>query len=536
MRVLSVVVAAAVAFSAQTPPAVLEIADYAVMPLTGRVEGTSANTGLLSRVNAIREEPGGADRFFVIDQNGPVYILDKKTTTFTPYLDFNGRADHAGLFQRFFIETGFGTGLNAFAFDPDYQHNGRFYTAHIEDPSVPASQPLNARSVPGLEIPSYAPTVAIASPGPLRIEGVLVEWTDTRPSNTTFEGTARELLRVQLNTTSHPLGDMIFNPAARAGDPDWRVLYLECGDSASGESNDSRMRSNPQRLDNLLGKILRIIPDLNEHASSSRPSSNGRYRVPNDNPFVSTTGARPEIFAYGLRNPHRLSWAVDAAAPANNRLIANSVGLHTWESVFIIQRGANYGYSLREGNQRLMLDNSLAPLPQPDQVPVQIGETPTTEMITPRYPVIQYDHGKGGGDAIGSGFVYNGRAVPSLRGKYVFTDITTGRIWWADYKDMLAADDGRPDTLATIHPMRVQWTREGSSTPEPTIYDTMFPIVDATYHKRGGRAANLPGGTGMTVATLGRVDARFAIDAAGELYLYSKTDGMIRMVRGASGF
>jgi hypothetical protein len=180
-----------------------------------------------------------------------------------------------------------------------------------------------------------------------------------------------------------------------------------------------------------------------------------------------------------------------------------------------------------------MLDNTLTPLPQPDRVPVQIGEMPTAETITPRYPVIQYDHGKDGGDAIGSGFVYNGRAVPSLRGKYVFTDITTGRIWWADYKDMLAADDGKPDTLARIHPMRVQWTREGSPTPDPTVYDTMFPIVDATYHKRGGRAANLPGGTGMTVAKLGRVDARFAIDAAGELYLYSKTDGMIRMVRGA---
>jgi hypothetical protein len=169
-------------------------------------------------------------------------------------------------------------------------------------------------------------------------------------------------------------------------------------------------------------------------------------------------------------------------------------------------------------------------------VPVQIGETPTAEMITPRYPVIQYDHGKTGGDAIGSGFVYDGRAIPALRGKYVFTDITTGRIWWADYKDMLAADDGKPDTLAAIHPMSVRWTREGSSTPEPTLYDTMFPIVEVTYHKRGGRADDLPGKSGTTVATLGRVDARFAIDAAGELYLYSKTDGMIRMVRGASGF
>src|SRR5207244_7647279 len=109
-------------------------------------------------------------------------------------------------------------------------------------------------------------------------------------------------------------------------------------------------------------------------------------------------GARPEIFAYGLRNPHRLSWGIDASAPSTNHLIANSVGLHTWESVFIIQRAANYGYSLREGTQRLMLDNTLTPLPANDKVPVQVGATPTSQTVTPRSPVIQYGHGKSDGD------------------------------------------------------------------------------------------------------------------------------------------
>ena len=64
---------------------------------------------------------------------------------------------------------------------------------------------------------------------------------------------------------------------------------------------------NPQRLDTLVGKILRIIPDLAEHHSTSVVSENGRYRIPNDNPFVSTPGARKEIWAYGFRNPHRLT-------------------------------------------------------------------------------------------------------------------------------------------------------------------------------------------------------------------------------------
>src|SRR5439155_25719197 len=297
------------------------------------------------------------------------------------------------------------------------------------------------------------------------------EWTDTNPSNATFEGTARELLRVELNTRSHPMGDMIFNPTARRGDPDWRVLYLECGDGASGESRNVDIRPNPQRLDNLVGKILRIIPDLSEHTATSTVSENGRYRIPNDNPFVSTPGARKEIWAYGLRNPHRLNWAVDPANTANNRLIANSVGLHTWETVYIIRKGVNYGYGLREGNELLKPDNTTGPLPAVDKIPVQIGDTSTREMVTPTYPVIQYGHGSDGGDAIGSGFVYSGKAVPALRGKYLFSDLTTGRIWWADYKDMLAADDGQPGTLAAIHPVSLRWNGQ--------VYDSMFPIAEA---------------------------------------------------------
>ena len=246
---------------------------------------------------------------------------------------------------------------------------------------------------------------------------MLIEWSDSNPANSTFEGTARELLRVQLNTRSHPLGDMIFNPTARPGDQDWRVLYIECGDGASGESTIAEIRANPQRLDTLEGKILRIIPDLNQHTATSTVSDNGRYRIPNDNPFVTKAGARKEIWAYGFRNPHRLNWAINPSNPSNNHLIANSVGLHMWEAVYIVRKGVNYGYGQREGTQLLLPDNSTAPLPAIDKIPLQIGEHPTGEMLTPTYPVVQDGHDANGGDAIGSGFVYNGTRVPSLRGK-----------------------------------------------------------------------------------------------------------------------
>src|SRR5262249_6943941 len=286
------------------------------------------------------------------------------------YLDFNGREGHAGLFHKLFLEAGYGSGLNAFYFDPDYRRNGKFYTVHFEDLSLPGSDLPDNASLPGFNVSGYTLTPPISTPGPMmQFEEVLIEWMDTNISNSTFEGTARELMRIRPNNRLHPLGDLTFNPTARPGDADWRVLYIECGDGGSGEATGS-IRSNPQRLDNLVGKILRIIPDFDEHKNSSTVSENGRYRIPNDNPFATVPGARKEIWAYGLRNPHRLSWAIDDQNSANNRLIVNTVGLHTWEMVQIVHKGANYGYPLREGTEMLKTDNATTARPAVDRVPV----------------------------------------------------------------------------------------------------------------------------------------------------------------------
>jgi hypothetical protein len=522
---LAVIALTVVSASAQL---VLEIKDYLTMPVTGLVDGKVGNNVFLSRVNSLKEEPGGARRFFINDQNGPFYILDKDTQKLTTYLDFNGRDERPGLFHRLSFENGYGNGLNHFVFDPDYRRNGKFYTVHMEETALGGSSVPDNKNFPGLNTSGYVPTATIGSPGSPVLEGVVVEWTDTNISNSTFEGTAREIMRVQLTGRAHPMGEPLFNPTARPGDPDWRVLYIGCGDSASGESR-TPFRTNPQRLDTLLGKILRIIPDLTEHTASSTVSDNGRYRIPNDNPFVSKAGARKEIWAYGFRNPHRLVWAIDPTSPANNRLLVNSIGLHTWEAVYIVRKGINYGYSQREGNEIVKPDNTTGPLPEVDKIPVYIHDTPTDETLVPTYPVVQYGHVPGGGDAIGNGFLYRGKSVPALQGKYVFTDITTGRMWYADYKEMLAADDGNPKTMAAIHEVKFVWN-DPHDTPDAgkQIYDTMFPIAQATYHFRGGKDVDLPGAA--TVSGSGRADARLSIDDAGELYIYTKTDGMIRGV------
>lgn len=509
--------------TAQTEtPLTLEIRDYVQLPITGKVDSRGNTEAMLARVNGLHEEPGGATRLFIHDLNGPLYIVEKDSKKLTTYLDFNGRDGKPGLFRKLFSEAGYGCGLSSLAFDPAYRANGKFYTVHIEDPAIPGSSLPDNANFPSFRTAGYVVTAPVTVPGTVQYEGVLVEWTDTNITNAIFEGTARELMRVQLNTRIHPLGDLIFNPAARAGDADWGILYIGSGDGGSGEST-AAMRLNPQRLDNLEGKILRIIPDLRGHTDTSTVSENGRYRIPNDNPFVAKAGARKEIWAYGLRNPHRLTWAVDPRNSANNRLLANTVGLHTWETVNIIQKGANFGYPLREGNEQLNADNQTTELPSVDRIPVRVSDVPTNDTVVPHYPVIQYGHIASGGDAIGAGFLYNGK-IAALRGKYLFTDLSTGHVWYSEYSEMLAADDGKPATTAPMHELKIRWNDR--------VYDALFPIAEAAYHERGGKDPDLPGTA--TVSGQGRADARFAIDDAGELYLYSKTDGVIRVVTGAS--
>lgn len=492
----------------------LELADYVQMPITADNNGDNTRAQL-ARVNFLRDEPGGR-RFFVNDLNGPLYILDKQTKQFTTYLDFNGRAGRPGLFRKLTFERNFATGLINVIFDPDYERNGVFYTIHMEDPTTDAAAEPKPGVIAGLDLSGYRTTQAIVTPMPpgavINREAVVIEWTDRNIANTMFEGTARELLRMELASPIHPLGEMTFNPAARRGDPEWRVMYVGVGDAGTGEQRDPR-RLHPQRLDNLNGKILRIVPDLREHTATSTVSENGRYRIPNDNPFVSIEGARKEIWAVGLRNPHRLTWDVDPAHPGAPRLLAFNIGLTAWETVVIVKKGANYGYPLREGPQA-MTPAGMAPVPAADTIPWQITDTIARGTVRPTYPVIAFPHTSIGGDAIANGFFYRGGRIPALKGKLVFGDITTGRVWFAERAAILQADDDDPTTLAPLHEADAGLRR----------------LAEEMFRARGGRGDALPGAG--AVSGKGRVDMRFAEDNDGELYILTKSDGMIRQVVG----
>jgi hypothetical protein len=508
-----------------TAQVTLELADYAAAPMTGAYNGENL-LAPIARINTFRPEPGPGGRMFLGDLNGPLYVMNAATREFVPYLNLNGRDGKPGIFPRFVYLQGLANGLVSFQFDPDYRNNGRFYTLHSEDPGVEAPAGPVAAGTPGLDLTGYRPAPAVPIPGAFTRECVLVEWTDTNIANATFEGRAREILRIRMNSQVHPVNDMVFNPTARAGDADWRVMYIAAGDGGAGEFPEPERRHSPQRLDTLVGKILRIIPDPDLHAATSTVAGDGRYRIPNDNPFVKVAGARGEVWAHGLRNPHRFTWEVDPVDPSRNRLLALTIGVRAWESVYVVRKGANYGYSEREGNQALQApENTAIALPANDRIPLRISGTVTRGEVTPTYPVLQYHHAMG--FAIAGGFVYHGARLPLLQGKFIFGDLLSGRLWYADYAEMLAADDGKPDTLAKMHDIAVSWKAPDAAAP--VVHSTMRPVTLAGFEAR--RRAD-PAGAGAKAPT--RTDMRFGLDADGEIYIFTKADGMVRAVVGAA--
>jgi hypothetical protein len=509
------VLAAGITTSAQqTAPRALvaELADYVEMPRTPAGEGRSAS----ARVNVLIEEPGSA-RVFVAEHAGPLSIVDKATRQPVTYINFNGSADAPGLFPRYAAAGGFVSGLMGFAFDPDYRRNGVFYTIHLENPALTVDAKPKAGVLPGLDASRFVPTKPIVMPSngqPLTREGVLSEWTDSNIRNATFEGRVREVMRVQLLNSIHPMSDLTFDPTAAAGSPDWRVLYVSTGDGGTGEQPDVR-RLNPQRLDHFSGTIIRIVPDLREHVATSQVSENGQYRIPNDNPFVSTPGARDEIFAYGMRNPHRMAWDVPApGSPAT--LLAFVIGSNAgspvrYETINIIRRGANYAYPLREGPEFKPESPVFGPLSNDNTLPLRITDTVVLDQRVPMQDsALAYRTGVEG-LAIANGFVYRGARWPALQGAVVFGDITSGRLFYARMADLVTATDGNPTTMAAYG----------------EITTNLSTLVQERIRLNPNPAPAFGGGRGPAPL---RIELRIATDEAGEIYILTKSDGLIRRV------
>ena len=301
-------------------------------------------------------------RTFLMEQRGKVLVLPKNANgkKTTTFFDIEKRKPYVKDEE----------GLLGMAFHPEFAKNGKvymFYSAH---------EPLRS----------------------------IVSEFKVGKGGTVDLSTERKLLTIPRPFWNHDGGCILFGPDG--------MLYITHGDGGNREDP----HDNAQNLSTLLGTILRIDVD--------KPTSARPYGIPSDNPFVKRKGARPEIWAYGLRNVWRMSfdrktgdfWAAD-------------VGQDFWEEVNLIVKGGNYGWRPREGFHDSLAKKGGAVLTtkfkHPEKYIDPVIEYPHTSALAKKSKFNKHGHGV----SITGGYVYRGKKIPALQGAYVYSDYRTGTVW-----------------------------------------------------------------------------------------------------------
>jgi glucose/arabinose dehydrogenase len=331
--------------------------------------------GLTSPVTMVPANDGSR-RQFVVDQAGTIRILRPDGTLAPrPFLDLR---DHLVDLMPDFDERG----LLGLAFHPQYAKNGRLFVYY--------SAPLRPGAPDGFNVTSTISEFRVSASDPDHVD----------------PATERVLLQVDKPQFNHNAGTILFGP--KDG-----YLYISIGDG--GGANDiglghvddwfaGNAGGNGQDVThNLLGNILRIDVD------HGRP-----YGIPRGNPFVGKEGL-DEIYAYGFRNPYRMSFDLGG----RRNLLVGDEGQSGWEEVDIVARGGNYGWNVREATHCFDAENETVP---PATCPARDPEG--DPLIN---PVVEYPNAAqagGLGVAIIGGYVYRGRDLPGLRGRYVFGDFS----------------------------------------------------------------------------------------------------------------
>lgn len=396
----------------------------------------------------------GMGRRFVADQNGIVYQIhdDDSISTFLDLRPVTSLVLNAGQ-----------QGLNSIAFHPDYHTpgapgEGKFYTT---------SSQSTASGTPDYPVPDGAPETH---------HGVLHEWSVSADPDAIDPASLREVLRIGEPYSDHNLAQIAFNPNAGIGHPDEGLLFIAVADG--GNVCCPRPTVDPhlvgQDLSHPLGSILRIDPLL--------PSGGGAYESPADNPFAGDGAPQTlaEIWAYGLRNPHRFAWDTGGA----QRMYISDIGQANIEEINVGEGGANFGWSEREGTFRVVHDNELDVFDLP----------PDDASYGYRYPVIQYDHDETD-RAISGGYVVRASAS-QLEGHYIFGDLATGRVFHASAQSL----DGTGQ--AAFFALR---------------------LIDADDGQEKSLRVMIGNGTEAP-----RADLRFGRDDDGTIYLLTKRDGTVR--------
>ena len=290
------------------------------------------------------------------------------------------------------------------AFHPKFTNNGYFYVTYILDTKVPQDK------------------------------GSRLSRFQVGKDNRLVADPASEQIILQWPSGGHNGGCIRFGPDG--------YLYLATGDG-SGIADELQTG---QKVDDLLGNLLRIDVD---RAEAGRP-----YSIPADNPFANSNTARPEIWSLG----HRQIWKF-SFDPPTKRLWAGEVGQDLWEMVYLIRRGGNYGWSVREGNY-----------PFRPQRPHGPGEF--------EKPIVEHPHSDF--RSLTGGYVYTGSRLPELKGAYIYGDYDTGRLWMLRYEGDAEGRSGRVTEhreLADTHVRPVEFAQD----PAGEVY--LVDFAGGSFHR-----------------------------------------------------
>ena len=326
----------------------------------------------------IQNAGDGTNRLFVVEQRGVIQVINIVFTTQSgETVQLNGIDAASSVFldiQDWVLSDEGELGMLGLAFHPDYENNGLFYVNYIAD-------------------------------NPLRnvISQFSVSGEDPNEADSSSEIILLEIVQPHV---FHNGGQLVFGPNDG-------YLHISLGDGGPAHGADGKS----QDLSNLFGSILRIDVD--------NPEGGKNYGIPSDNPFVgNSSGFREEIYAYGLRNPWRISFD-----PITGDLWTGDVGEGTLEEIDIIQKGKNYGWPIMEGT------NCFDP---PSGCNMSGLELPI------------WEYGRNNGRTIIGGFVYRGSEFSELEGKYIYGDFVSGRVWALSFNGLTATDNTQLLRIANV--------------------------------------------------------------------------------------
>lgn len=329
-------------------------------PLAGSA-GVSSQlvAGGFSRPVYVTSHPADATVLFVVEQKGVIRIIDDGNVQPAPFLDITDRVHTP-------VSPGDERGLLGLALHPGYVTNGCFFVNYVDKNDVTKISRFTALS------------------HSLRADS----------------DSEKALIELKQPYSNHNGGHLAFGPQDG-------FLYIGLGDG--GSAGDPL--NHAQNLDNLFGKILRIDVD-----------GGNPYSIPDDNPFVDVDGARPEIWAYGLRNPWRFSFD-----RLTGDLFIGDVGQDAWEEIDVLPAGStagvNFGWRIMEGNHcyNPPADCQTEGLTRP----VWEYSNDANYMRT----LMGMSQSGVAGCSVTGGYVYRGKSMPELGGAYFFSDYCSGNIW-----------------------------------------------------------------------------------------------------------